>query len=144
MHLSMTGIEGIENAEALSDVFGYWPSFHDAEVVRIALDRSGPQGPTLDAAIHVFHMTSDVDASGHFVLTHHTLVVLRFTKIVLRDLHGFNSQNSLSGLNIVAIDPTQNEGRRYGVGWDANWGIEADFDCQSITVVSVEPFSPAV
>ena len=45
-----------ENEEKLIDIFGYWPSFHDAEILRIRLDRAGSDGPSLTADIHVFEM----------------------------------------------------------------------------------------
>jgi len=32
----------IEGAVRLVDVYGYWPSFHDAEVEAITIDREGP------------------------------------------------------------------------------------------------------
>jgi len=34
-------MEGIVNAKPLIEVYGYWPSFHDAVVLRLVLDRSG-------------------------------------------------------------------------------------------------------
>ncbi len=37
--LALTFIEG---AAKLIDLYGYWPSFHDAQVERIAIDRKGP------------------------------------------------------------------------------------------------------
>ena len=50
--------------------FGYWPSFHGAEVLSILLDRSaGAQ-----VAIHAFDMTADLDAGGHYVLAKHAVV----------------------------------------------------------------------
>lgn len=52
----------VENAAALEAIFGRWPSFHDAEVLRVALDRSGDDGPTLELVVHVFVMTGEVDA----------------------------------------------------------------------------------
>jgi hypothetical protein len=54
----------VENAAALTKIFGKWPTFHDAEVLRIVLDRAGDDGPTIEAQIHVFAMTSRVDDSG--------------------------------------------------------------------------------
>jgi len=37
-------MEGIVNAEALIEIYGYWPSFHDAVVLRLVLDRGGVVG----------------------------------------------------------------------------------------------------
>jgi hypothetical protein len=35
---------GVVNAEALIEINGYWPSFHDAVVSRLVLDRGGVVG----------------------------------------------------------------------------------------------------
>lgn len=136
--------ELVHNADALIQIFGRWPSFHDAEVLSIYLDRSGEDGPIIEARVHVFRMTDQVDARGYFVLTNHSLVTLRCENVLLRELRWFNSQNVLSGLGIEAIDPDANEGRTIGVSFDASYGLEADLLCSKISVCSVEPFSPAV
>ena len=38
----MHGHERIEGAEKLTGVFGKWPSFHDANVIWVRLDRRRP------------------------------------------------------------------------------------------------------
>ena len=38
-------MEGIVNAGTLIEIYGYWPSFHDAVVLRLVLDRGGVVGP---------------------------------------------------------------------------------------------------
>ncbi len=139
----MTDTELVTNARALTDVFGYWPSFHDAEVLSMYLDREGSDGPSLEARVHVFEMTDRVDERGFYVLTKHTLVTLRFSDILLRELRWFNNQNSLSGLGIFEVDPATNEGRRIGVSFGANYGVEADLVCGSTAIVAIRSFEPA-
>ena len=140
----MTQSVSIENAEALTGIFGYWPSFHDAEVLSMHLDRGGPDGPLLDARVHVFHMTREIDNRGFFVLTNHTLVTLRFVNILLRELRWFNAQNALNGIHIDNVDPAANEGRVVSVAFDGAHGVDADFVCDRVFVRAVEPFAPAV
>lgn len=138
----MAETELVDNAEALTRVFGYWPSFHDAEVHAIALDRSADGGPSLTARVHVFEMTREVDAKGHYVLRHHTLVTLRFVNVVLEHLTGFNDQNALEMLAIGDADPAVSVGRRYEVVFDPAYGVEARLFCDRIQVVAVEPYAP--
>ena len=88
----------VENAKALTEIFGGWPSFHDAEVVQVRLDRSGPGGPAVEARIHVFERTDQVTPTGYYVLVNHTLVTLRFTDVSGCRMEGFNHQNVLSEL----------------------------------------------
>ena len=68
----------IENEHLLTDRFGYWPSFHDAEILHVRFERTGPDAPFMECDIHVFEMTSQVGADGHYVLRNHTLATLRF------------------------------------------------------------------
>lgn len=132
----------VENQEVLTSIFGQWPSFHDAEVLSIVLDRAGDGGASLDAQAHVFEMTDAVDESGRYVLTKHTRVTLRFTNIDLRNLRWFNHQNSLSGLVIGRCPPDEGEGHRLLVNLGSNYGVEADFFCDRVIVIAAEPFTP--
>lgn len=133
----------IENAESLEFVFGRWPSFHDAEVLRVVLDRSGEDGPTLEAAIHVFEMTSEVDSGGYYILRHHTEVILRFTDVALSRLQWFNQQNVLSSLEITELNPSEHEGRAFHVEMPSSYGLEAEFECKNMVVASVRSYEPA-
>jgi hypothetical protein len=138
----VTESEFVENAEALTAVFGEWPSFHDAEVLSMYLDRAGSIGPTLDARIHVFRMTSEVDSRGFYVITHHTLVTLRFVNIVLQQLHWFNHQNVLSDLLLERAGADDAEHRCFRAQFGSSWGVEAELLCDQIIVVAVEPYTP--
>jgi hypothetical protein len=136
----MTGVESkIENGNLLTDIFGRWPSFHDAEVVRIALDRHDT--PYLEAAIHVFEMTSQVE-NGAYVLKNHILATLRFIEIYELKLEDFNSQNVLSGLNNRDISKRQMERINFEVSFGGTFGVSADLQCNAIRVESAEPYVP--
>jgi hypothetical protein len=118
-------------------------SFHDAEVHRIVLDRSGPDGPTLEIQIHVFQMTREVDLSGHYISRNHVLISMRFTRICLQQLEGFNHQNVLSCLNIFPINPEENEGLGIGVELPSLYGMEATFQCAECEITDIQPFEPS-
>ena len=130
----------IENQEQLTRIFGRWPSFHDAEIHRMVLDRDGPDSPTIELSIHTWRMTADTDARGYYVLKDHTMVTLRFTRVELVELSGFNGQNSLFDLQISDIEPEQNDGRRCRVAMSSSYGLGGLFDCERIIVASVAPY----
>jgi hypothetical protein len=51
----------IANSSKITGIFGYWPSFHDAEVheFRLSIDSSTPKtygsdAPAIDMRIHLF------------------------------------------------------------------------------------------
>jgi len=63
-----TPIDRIENSEAITSLFGYWPSFHDAEVIQISISRFSEHGgaPSLSADVHVFEMTRQLNSDTTF------------------------------------------------------------------------------
>jgi hypothetical protein len=139
----MDGVDRIDGAEQLIAVFGYWPSFHDAEVLWMRLDRSAPSdgyyGPTLDALVHAFEMTSEVGADGYYVLRHHVLVHLRFLDVVELQLEAFNHQNALMGLTFTDLRERQMERVLWAVRFDSAFGVDASFQCYGVEVVTVVP-----
>jgi hypothetical protein len=137
----MTNIAG---AERLVQIFGRWPSFHDAEVVRYSAVRTTDykSGPIIEADVHVFEMTSEVDARGFYVLRHHTLVTLRFDGVAENRMAYFNNQNALSELAIIDVPERQSEGIRYEVTFSGSFGIEASFLCRDAEVVAARPWNP--
>ena len=132
----------IQNGYLLTDIFGRWPSFHDAEVLRITLDRGEAQsfGPYLQATIHVFEMTSQIDERGRYVLKNHVAVTFRFIEIYELNLEDFNQQNVLQGLYFVDVSDRQMERIKFEVSIEGIHGVTAKFQCNSVKVESVEPY----
>jgi hypothetical protein len=137
------GIESkIQNSHLLTDIFGRWPSFHDAEVLRIALDRNEarPFFPYLQAMIHLFEMTPQIDERNRYVLKNHVAVTFRFLEIYKLELEDFNQQNVLEVLSIIDVSDRQLERIKFEVSFDGSVGVSAKFQCNSISLERVEPF----
>jgi hypothetical protein len=124
--------DDIGNAKLVTDVFGEWPSFHDAEILRITLQRE-PRSASLVCVFHLFKASSEIDETGHFVLRDHTLVTLLFGEIDFKSLTEFNHQNVIDNLNITGRRP-------FLVDIPANNGCDATFSCETIDVLSVAPY----
>jgi hypothetical protein len=138
----MTDDARIIGSEKVTCVFGYWPTFHDAEVLWLHLDRRGSEsgeGPTLEALVHGFEMTREVDPAGYFVLRHHLLVHFRFSGVTELKVDDLNQQNVLFELRISAVNDEQAEGSPLSVVFGSTWGVGATFRCDRAAVVSVEP-----
>ena len=138
------GIESkIVNGHLLTDVFGRWPSFHDAEVLRLTLDRGEDYShrPNLQALIHVYEMTSQVDERNMYVLKNHVIVTFRFFEVVEVRLEGFNQQNVLQGLSIIDVSDRQLERVKFEVSFNGTFGVDAAFGCHSINIEAVEPYT---
>jgi hypothetical protein len=135
----------IYGAELVTQVFGHWPSFHDAEVVRLTLGRTKEYGtgPRLLADVHAFEMTSEVDHHGRYVLRNHVLVSFRFDGVQDLDLSGFNNQNALSEIVFKNIATVAFPDPAWEVVLDGVHGVSAAFRCRDVMVVSVKPWNAA-
>jgi hypothetical protein len=90
----------VPGANDLLSWFGYWPDFHDAEIISLALNRSGIS--TLQ--IYTWHMTKEIDDRGFYVLEKHLLVNFRMEQILSLSLSDFGNQNVISGLCLSRIE----------------------------------------
>ncbi|HEY7405663.1 MAG TPA: Imm50 family immunity protein [Candidatus Angelobacter sp.] len=130
----------IKKSQLLTDIFGYWPSFHDAEVNSIELQRAqdGSDHPTLRARIYVFEMTREVDDRGFYVLKNHTLVTFLFRGVDESQIKSFNHQNVLWGLEIIDLSSRQLESLKFEVHFVPSFGVEAEFKCKAVEIEAVE------
>ena len=145
----------IENSKKITDIFGYWPSFHDAEIHEVNLsvaDRepwvAGSASPVVDMRIHVFEMTKDLTPEGYFVLTKHTMTRLRFRNVEGLQFSTFSFQNCILELEF-GLEPMSyphGGGPQDGplpnvltVRIASSLGMSGEFRCQSAEVVSAEP-----
>jgi hypothetical protein len=79
--------------------FGYWPSFHDAEVLDLRLCRSGPS----TIRVHTFETTDLVNSDGFFVCIKHVVVSFVFDQVANLNLNYFNAQNVINELHLRQI-----------------------------------------
>lgn len=93
-------ISKIQGAAELESWFGYWPSFHDAEIVGLHLNRKGSSS----LRVHTWEMTKEIDDKGCYVLAKHILVEFIFEAVNGLNLNGFNHQNVIFGLAIEKTD----------------------------------------
>jgi hypothetical protein len=89
-------LKGIPGAQQLHDWFGYWPDFHDAEVIEVNLRRSGESS----FKIHTWQMTDRADEKGFYLSTKHVIVEFLLENILGMEIEGFNHQNVISSLGL--------------------------------------------
>ena len=142
----------IQNSNKITDIFGYWPSFHDAEVHSFSLSGGvadpcmpGCESPVLDLKIHLWEMTKEVDQEGWIVLAKHTLTEMRFRNVEKLELSNFNYHNVISEMT-VGIEPENLYPTGGGrtppmiiVEIEPGFGLFARFKCQFAEVVSAVP-----
>ena len=145
----------IQHSNRITDIFGYWPTFHDAWIQKLSLSVDGGEpwipssaSPVLDLQVHVFEMTKDVTEEGYIVLAKHTLACLQFRNIESLQLSNFSYQNSIYEL-IFGIEPKiflYGGGPAEGpppnvitVNINSSCGLSGEFKCQEAEVMSAEP-----
>ena len=139
------GIEAlIKGSERLTRVFGYWPSFHDAEIIWVRLVRGerpeeGFAGPSIEMSIHTFEITNEVAPTGFLILKNHVLVHFQFTKVVNVKLEDFNHQNVLFNLRIADIRQDQLESINFAISLDSSFGLSGRFRCKAAEILAVTP-----
>jgi hypothetical protein len=94
--------EIVENVPGGPDLLawfgGRFPSFHDAEVVGLTLDRERAR---CRVRVHAFQMTPEVDADGYYVCINHAVITFALGDVVSLELEGFGPQNPIDGLTLV-------------------------------------------
>jgi hypothetical protein len=125
----------IANKEQVIQLFGEWPSFHDAEVISIELRRGESPGQFTDlfAAIQVRkYMPANVGtAEFEMATTHDGVITLRFSSISDLSLSEFNHQNVIDDISM------SQEGSRVNVTFVSIYGVECFFKCAQAVVTDV-------
>lgn len=131
----------IERSELVTDHFGYWPSFHDAELERLVLSTGNPERESvhLEAALHAFEMTSEVDERGYYVLRKHCRVRFRFERVLEVAVEGFDNQNSLHEAAFTDVRSDQLEGIVARVRFVGHGTGDVSFSCGRIAVLDLAP-----
>src|SRR5579862_3841250 len=89
-------LASVEGARELWHWFGYWPDFHDAEVLRLDLNRSGSSS----LSVNTWHTTGEIDEDGYYRREKNVTVEFTLTGISDLDLNGFSHQNVVGNIKI--------------------------------------------
>ena len=123
--MSLTNeLKALDGAQELHDWFGYWPGFHDAEIVSLHLNRRGPSS----LLIHTWEMTSKVDDHGSYVLEKHIVVEFILEDISELDLSGFSHQNVIFGLGL------EKKGEGFSLILDPCYGLAGTINAKNVSI----------
>jgi len=121
------GLRAVTGAQQLHDWFGYWPTFHDAEVISLHLNRKNPS----ILKVHTWEMTSEVDMTGHYVLAKDVVVDFVIDISAADDsleLYGYSHQNVIFGLAIDKDDSA------YKLDIDPCYGLGGSIKADNISI----------
>lgn len=139
--------EFIEGSDQVIAHLGLWPSFHDAEVMKLALDRTKGNDPdalvpALDLHLRGWVMSSEVSEKGFFTLRGDAIYHFRFEGVFNLKLEGFNNQNVLSCLSLELVNhPSDPDRAVLLVDLEHCFEFEASFAAQRARVVSITPYA---
>ncbi len=143
----MDDYRNVKGYEGILKQFGSWPSFHDAEIVSILLDRDeghGRVGPTITLKIHAFNMTSEITEGGYYKSINHAVITFYFMDVVDFELkYGFGIQNSISGFFVSDIRKDQLENINFHISAQTHDTAELDFKCARVEILAIEQGIPA-
>ncbi len=128
----------VENSRLLTDAVGFWPSFDDAAILQLTLDRTdgspwkpGSESPTIVLTVRLAE-------------TEYRLASLRFTNVANLQLSHFSYQNEIREI-VFNREPERwdSEGgfspAKLFVEIEPHCGMQAKFECKSVIVLSVLP-----
>jgi hypothetical protein len=126
-------LELIYGNEKLVGWFGYWPSFHDAEILWIKMQRSIPiraDGVSIDLGVH-FWEVHDRE------LRENCLIQFFFDDCKEIQLDGFDFQNVLYELRLKLGGAGSY--KHLKVTLDSSTGLQGNFKCDHVEILNITP-----
>jgi hypothetical protein len=117
-------LKSIPGASELFAWFGYWPDFHDAEIISLVLNRSGPSV----LSIRTWHTTDQVDERGCFIKEKHVVLSFQMEEILDLTLSNFSQQNVIYGLEISKVK------QEYKLVLDPRYGLAGSIRARRLSM----------
>jgi len=134
-------IKHIEGFEKVLAALGFWPSFHDAEIISFAVSRALPLESGVSAANLTVHVRQYAEvgagtAEYQLAIVKSILVNFIFNGVLDLSISEFNHQNVI---NSITFKKTEFQGApSISVDIESIWGFGGWLQCNSVAVESVE------
>jgi len=129
-------IKQIVNSEAIIQHFGYWPSFHDAEVLKVTFEAHPGYRATVTFLLATSEFINEVDERGFYKQADNCHVELQFTGIKEMSFDGFSHQNVLWGLSFETRDDS------IECTFESSIGLETTIIAEEALVMNLLPVAP--
>ncbi len=91
-----SAIEQVINAEIIWNHFGYWPNFHDAEIIKVVFEtHQATWRYSITFTVDAWETTNTLTPQGHYEQTKRCLIDIQLTGIRELDFEYFTVQNVL-------------------------------------------------
>ena len=129
-------------ADGVVAYFGSWPSFHDAEITKLNLERAlvvraDDVTLAMEVLVRVFASSYSAETNYEYPLLKSASLAFLFSGAADIELAGFNHQNVVE--SISAISDEQTDGRII-VAIDPIFGVGGSFSCSAVTVELLQAF----
>ncbi|MBQ0726306.1 MAG: hypothetical protein KBT77_03020 [Thalassolituus oleivorans] len=126
----------MENSIEVESIYGYWPSFHDAEILSIRFTRAlSSNEKTASAVVDLNYWETKAINEGtsafDYVLDKDNVISIEFSGLVASSVSGFNFQNVIDELILTKVA----EGIK--AEFISIHGAEVNFVCNAVAVVGV-------
>ena len=137
----MQSVEYFVGSEKVIEALGYWPTFHDAEVISFSAERALPfkNGYSVARmAVHVRQYAAVGEGTAEYELVLRKSVLVRFLFNGACDfkLSEFNHQNVINSLTATRVEG--NEAAVVQVDVESIWGFGGSLKCSSVEIEAVE------
>jgi len=123
----------IENARLVTDHFGYWPTFHDSEIISITFERTlDKESSSAMLRVYSFEMTDKV-IGRHYQLIKHCFVDIEIKDLIKIEIEGFNHQNALLALEFGR------EANNVFCNMVSAYGVDGYIEGKEIKIKRLEP-----
>jgi hypothetical protein len=130
--------------ELVTAVYNHWPSFHDAEVISLSLDRSHIlfdeiYNPRIDLAVYCMAMVWNGNAE-QFENVKRTLINFEFDEVSDVKIDGFNHQNAILGMEFEELPVGAAGNHSFKIIIDPAGGVACEFIARRGRIASVSPY----
>ena len=129
-------ISRITNHEVVIQRFGYWPSFHDAEVLKVTFEAHPGYRATVTFLIETSEFTKELDLRGYYKPFNKCQIELNFTGIREMHFEDFNHQNVIFELEFEEV------GEFIECTFDSSTGLSASIKAEEVCILSLAPIDP--
>jgi hypothetical protein len=112
---------------------GNVPSFHDAEIVELMLNR---KNASCRLKVHGFRTTRDQDNAGYLVSVKHVVITFQLDEVTELELTDFNHQNVIDGLTL-----TRAANGNYLLEMEPCYGLFGKIEAANLQI-TLEPGAP--
>jgi hypothetical protein len=134
-------IKHIDGSERVEKALGFWPSFHDAEVISFSVSRALPLDTNICFAKLVVHVRQYAEvgvgtAEYALAIVKNVLVNFIFKGVSDLSVSEFNHQNVINSIKFKSTEALGTPS--ISVEIESIWGFGGSLQCNSVVVESVE------